>query len=115
MLLNLFLCHKSISASYEHFRVEVAAHFYHSQGCLHLLAKALVSFEFQGANLMVIMGNACRNRTRGGTDGVLRSLLFVLTWLSACLYLLTLFANCFVQEQSVRSVLAAVGFCSKAE
>lgn len=54
-----------------------------------------------------------KKHNRGGTDGVLRSLLFVLTWLSACLCLLTLFANCFMQGQSVFSVLTAVGFFSK--
>lgn len=45
MLLNL--CHKSTSNSYQLFRVEIMRHIYHSQECLHLIAKDTELFEFQ--------------------------------------------------------------------
>lgn len=66
MLLNLFLCHKSISDSYQHFRVEVMPHIYHSQECLHLLAKNLAPSECQWGDLMVIMANTCRRPYQRG-------------------------------------------------
>lgn len=112
MLLNPFLCQKSISDSYQHFRVEVVPHIYRSQERLHLLPKG-VWISVRGLRGHHGQCLYKKNHTSGGIDGVLTSLLFVLTWLSACLCLLTLFANCFLREQSVRSVLTAVGFCSK--